>query len=108
MLTALYAEIDDEIAETRWLGRPPRPSDSELICLARAQALPGHRSKAQWLRIAPGRLADLLPYLPQQSGHNKRLRAALPLVKRTIRELATGSDQCSAALIPERILAALH
>ncbi|WP_237323149.1 transposase [Streptomyces sp. JJ36] len=30
----------------------------------------------------------MFPYLPQQSGYNKRLRTALPLVKRVIRELA--------------------
>lgn len=74
------------------MGRPPLLSDSELVCLAVAQALLGYRSEARWLRFAHKRLSGLFPYLPQQSGYNKRLRAALPLVKRMIRELAMDSD----------------
>jgi hypothetical protein len=92
LLTALYVKIDDEIAETRRMGGPPRLSDSELVCLAVAQVLLGYRSEARWLRFARKRLVGLFPYLPQQSGYNKRLRAARPLVKRTIRELAVDSD----------------
>jgi hypothetical protein len=34
----------------------------------------------------------MFPYLPQQSGYNKRLRAALPLVKKAIRMLAIDTD----------------
>lgn len=89
LLTALYVKIDDGIGRTRWRGRPPRLSDSELVCLAVAQALLGHHSEARWLRFARSHLAGMFPYLPQQSGYNKRLRAALPLVKQVIRELAT-------------------
>ncbi len=43
-ITGLYVKIDDEITETRWLGRPPQLSDSELVCLAVAQALLGFAS----------------------------------------------------------------
>ncbi|MEQ4303974.1 hypothetical protein ABNF97_21760 [Plantactinospora sp. B6F1] len=32
------------------------------------------------------RAADMFPYLPQRPGHNKRLRAALPLIKKVIRD----------------------
>ncbi|MFF3878227.1 hypothetical protein [Streptomyces sp. NPDC001978] len=39
LLTALYVKIDDEIGGTRWMGRPPLLTDSELVCLALAQAL---------------------------------------------------------------------
>ncbi|OKI18597.1 IS982 family transposase [Streptomyces sp. CB03911] len=92
LLTALYVRIDDEIGPTRWMGRPPRLSDSEVVCLAVAQALLGHCSEARWLRFARKQLSGLFLYLPQQSGYNKRLRAALPLVKRVIRELAMDSD----------------
>ncbi len=74
------------------MGRPPLLSDSELVCLAVSQALLGFHSEARWLRFARERLAALFPYLPQRSGYNKRLRAALPLVQRMIRELATDSD----------------
>jgi hypothetical protein len=92
LLTALYVKIDDEIGGTRWMGRPPMLTDSELVCLAVAQALLGHRSEARWLRFARKHLSGMFPYLPQQSGYNKRLRSALPLVKRMIRELAMDSD----------------
>jgi hypothetical protein len=42
LLTALYVKIDDEIGGTRCPGRPPLLCDSELICLAVAQALLGY------------------------------------------------------------------
>ncbi len=71
------------------MGRPPRLSDSELVCLAVAQAVLGFHSEARWLRFARTHLSGMFPYLPQQSGYNKRLHTALPLVKRVIRELAT-------------------
>jgi hypothetical protein len=92
LLTALYVKIDDEIGGTRWMGRPPLLSDPELVCLAVAQALLGYHSEARWLRYARKHLCGMFPYLPQRAGYNKRLRAALPLVKRMIRELATDSD----------------
>jgi hypothetical protein len=34
----------------------------------------------------------MFPYLPQRPGYNKRLRSALPLLKRMIRELPMDSD----------------
>src|SRR5216684_5844411 len=92
LITALYVKIDDELGGPRWLGRPPVLTDSELVCLAAAQALLGFTSEAHWLRYARKHLAGLFPYLPQQSGYNKRLRAALGLVKRVIRLLARSSD----------------
>lgn len=92
LLTALYVKIDDEIRGTRWMGRPPLLSDSELVCLAAAQALLGYHSEARWLRYARKQLCGMFPYLPQRAGYNRRLRAALPLVKRLVRELAMDSD----------------
>jgi hypothetical protein len=92
LLTALYVKIDDRIGGERRRGRPPRLSDAELVCLAVAQALLGHRSEARWLRHVRTRLAGMFPYLPGQSGYNKRLRSALSLVKTMIRELAADSD----------------
>ena len=78
LLTALYVTIDDEIGGTRWMGRPPLLTDSELVCLVVAQVLLGHRSEARRLRFACKHLTGMFPYLPQQAGYNKRLRAALP------------------------------
>jgi hypothetical protein len=92
LLTALYVKIDD------WLGRPPRRgrrpklSDAELLTLAVAQVLLGVRSEARWLRFVPGHLPGAFPYLPGQSGYNKRLRAALPLLARAVRALAQDTD----------------
>jgi len=67
-------------------------TDSELICLAVAQALLQVHSEARWLRFVGQRLGALFPYRPQRPGYNKRLRAALPLIKRVIRDLAEDSD----------------
>jgi hypothetical protein len=57
-----------------------------------AQVLLGVRSEARWLRLVPAALPGAFPYLPGQSGYNKRLRAALPLLKRVIRVLAADTD----------------
>ncbi|GAA1233660.1 MULTISPECIES: IS982 family transposase [Streptomyces] len=92
LLTALYVKIDDEIGGTRWLGRPPQLTDSELVCLAVAQALLGFTSESRWLRFVHSRLGAMFPYVPKQPGWNKRLRAALPLVKRVIRMMAADTD----------------
>ena len=62
------------------------------MCLAVAQALLGFHSEHRWIRFAICHLRGSFPYLPNQPGYNKRLRAALPLVKQVIRELATDSD----------------
>ena len=67
-------------------------TDSELVCLAVAQVLLGARSEGHWIRYARVHLAGMFPYLPQRPGYNKRLRAALPLVKKVIRDLARDSD----------------
>jgi len=85
LVTALYVAIDDLVAPRRRLGRPPRLSDAELVCLAVAQVLLGCPSERRWLRFARTRLAHLFPYLPGQPGYNKRLRAAAGLVARVIR-----------------------
>ncbi|MGY1700794.1 IS982 family transposase [Geodermatophilus sp. SYSU D00766] len=92
LLTALYVRIDDHLAPRVRVGRRPRLTDSELLTLAVAQTLLGVRSEARWLRLVPAALPGAFPYLPGQSGYNKRLRTALPLLKRLIRELAADTD----------------
>ncbi|CAM5669162.1 IS982 family transposase [Streptomyces griseorubiginosus] len=92
LLTALYVHVDDHLNTPRWRGRPPRLTDAELVTLAVAQALLGYHCEARWLRFAHAHLHALFPYLPQRPAYNKRLRAALGLVKRVIRSLAGDCD----------------
>jgi hypothetical protein len=92
LLTALYVWIDDSLRGRVRAGRHPRLTDSELLTLAVAQVLLGVRSEARWLRLVPQALPGAFPYLPGQSGYNKRLRGALPLLRRVIRDLAADTD----------------
>ncbi|WP_338779912.1 IS982 family transposase [Streptomyces sp. DG1A-41] len=92
LLTALYVHVDDRLKTLRWRGRPPRLTDAELVTLAVAQAVLGFHCEARWLRFAHAHLHGMFPYLPQRPAYNKRLRAALPLVKRAIRSLAADTD----------------
>jgi len=94
LATALYATTDDLLKESPQLApyRPevgiyPKRSDAELVTLAVMQALLGYTSEARWLRHARAYLRHLFPYLPQQPGYNKRLRAAASMI-RCIRALA--------------------
>lgn len=89
LLIALYVAIDDLLNRPpRRRGRLPKLSDSELVCLAAAQVLLGCASEQRWLRFAWVRLGHLFPYLPQQPGYNKRLRALAPVLGRVLRQLA--------------------
>jgi Transposase DDE domain len=92
LLTGLYVWIDDHLRGRVRTGRRPRLTDAELLTLAVAQVLLGVRSEARWLRLVPTALPGAFPYLPGQSGYNKRLRGALPLLKRVIRDLAGDTD----------------
>jgi hypothetical protein len=96
LATALYVKTDDLLRAAPQLapwrpkvGITPILTDAELVTLAVMQALLGHTSEARWLRYARKHLGHLFRYLPQQSGCNKRLRAAAELIKTVIRVLAT-------------------
>jgi hypothetical protein len=99
LATALYVRIDDLLKESPQLaplrpavGLSPQLSDAELVTLAVMQALLGFTSEARFLRHARARLMHLFPYLPQQSGYNKRLRAARGLIRHCARALAAGTS----------------
>lgn len=99
LATAVYVSTDDllkarpELAPIRpKVGIAPKLSDAELITLAVMQALLGFTKEAQWLRYAKAHLCQQFPYLPEQPGYNKRLRAAAFLLKTVIRHLATQTD----------------
>ena len=91
LIVALYVQVDDLfrlLGGRPGPGRPPRLTDSELVCLAVAQVLLCCNSERRWLRFAAGRLGHLFPYLPQSSAYNRRLRAANRLLEHAIRHLA--------------------
>jgi Transposase DDE domain len=88
LLTCLYVLVDDLLPARQRLGRPPRISDSELICLAIAQVLLDCPGERRFLRLAKRRLGHLFPYIPRQSGFNKRLRTLAPQLLEAVTLLA--------------------
>jgi hypothetical protein len=99
LATALYARIDDTLkqrAELRpWrpkVGIEPKLSDAELLTLAVLQVLLGYNEEARWLRYADRALRHLFPYLPGQSGYNKRLRKSAVQLQALIRVLGEDTD----------------
>lgn len=99
LATALYVKIDDELKASpqlnRWrprVGITPKITDAELMTLAVMQALLGHFKEARWIRYARANLTHLFPYLPKQSGYNKRLRALTSQITHTIGALARDTD----------------
>ncbi len=99
LATALYVRVDDALKDDPSLaprrprvGISPKLSDAELITLAVLQALLGFVSETRWLRHARTHLRHLFPYLPRQSGYNKRLRGASVQLLDFIRLLATDTD----------------
>ena len=99
LATALYVRTDDLLKESPQIaplrpsvGIAPQLSDAELVTLAVLQALLGFTSEARWIRHARAHMRHLFPYLPQQPGHNKRLRAARGLIRHCARALAAGTS----------------
>ena len=88
LLTALYVLADDLLPKRSGPGRRPQISDAELVCLAVAQIFLDCPKERRFLRFAKGRLGHLFPYIPGQSGYNKRVRALAPEVARLITHLA--------------------
>jgi Transposase DDE domain len=91
LVIALYVRVDDFLPKRRGPGRPPRITDAELIALAVAQMFMGVPNDRKFLALARWRLGHLFPYLPQQPGYNKRLRALAPTIALVISELAVSS-----------------
>jgi hypothetical protein len=77
------------------VGIAPKLSDAELVTVAVLQALLGFTSETRWPRYAHQHLRDLFPYLPNQSGYNKRLRRAAGLIETLIRILAVDTASWS-------------
>ena len=106
LATALYLTTDDylnthpELLPTRPAsGYPPRISDAELIALAVMETLLGYTSERRFLRYAHKHLTSIFPYIPQQSGYNKRQRNLTGVIQHIMVYLATstgllGDDVC--------------
>ncbi len=88
LLTAIYVLVDDFLPGRAGPGRPPEITDAELITLAIAQVFMEVPNDRKFLGFAAWRLGHLFPYLPQQSGYNKRLRSLVPKISRAINYLA--------------------
>ena len=96
---ALYVRIDDLLRTHRELapwrpgvGIAPKLADAELLTLAVLQALLGFTSETRFLRHARAHLRSWFPYIPNQSGYNKRLRKAEGQLRAVIRLLATDTE----------------
>ncbi len=94
LLTTLYVFLDDRVLPRLGLSRSGRPgrrpvlTDAELLCLVVAQHLLQFDSETRWVRYARTHLRGMFPGMPRQSGYNKRVRAAGPLISAVITELA--------------------
>lgn len=95
LLTTLYVFLTDrvlpDLGYTRAgrRGRKVALDDAELLCLAVAQhLLHGASSETRWIRYARTHLSGMFPNIPQQSGYNKRIRAAGTLICAVITALA--------------------
>jgi hypothetical protein len=95
LATAIYV-VSDDLLKTypQWaparpkVGLAPQISDAEMITLSVVQSLQGFTSERRWLRHARDHLRHLFPYLPGQSGYNKRLRALTVTMQHLIKAVA--------------------
>lgn len=97
LLITLYVFITDNVIPAYdppvRRGRKQQLTDAELLCLAVAQHLThGESSESKWVRYAQEHLRDMFPYIPQQSGYNKRIRAAFGLIQTTVVALTKDTD----------------
>ena len=102
LATGLYVTSDDFLADNPQyrplrprVGLAPRLTDAELVTLVVLQALLGFTSEARFLRYANTHLRGLFPYLPTQSGYNKRIRAAIGTLRAVIAHLVARTSSVS-------------
>ena len=99
LATALYVRIDDELKASPQINRQrprvgiaPKITDAELLTVSVLQALLGFHKEARWLRFARRGIRHLFPYLPKQSGYNKRLRTLSVQMSHIIAVLVADTD----------------
>jgi len=88
LLTGLYVLADDFLPKRSGPGRRPRITDAEIVCLAVGQIFLDCPKERRFLRFAKHRLGHLFPYIPGQSGYNKRVRALAPEIAQLVSHLA--------------------
>lgn len=81
-------------------GREPQLPDADLLCLIVAQHLLQFDSETRWIRYDTTPLRDMFPTLLEQSGYNKRVRAAGALGVDTPEDRGAGSDPGNALTGP--------
>lgn len=98
-LSTLYVLLTDRVLANLGNDRSSKPgrkailSDAELLCLVVAQhLLHGHSSEYRWVRYARTHLSGLFPGISQQSGYNKRVRAAGTLISAVITARAKDTE----------------
>lgn len=98
LATALYTTCDDylnahpELLPPRpKIGIHPRITDAEIITLAVVESLQGYTSQRHFIRHAKKCLTSAFPYIPQQSGYNKRLRKLTETMQHVMTHLATST-----------------
>jgi len=91
LLIALYVLADDLLPERAGPGRKPRINDASVIALAVAQVFLDCPNERRFLRFARRRLGPLFPYIPGQSGYNKRVRSLASRVCLLVNLLARSS-----------------
>lgn len=99
LATALYVEVDDFVRThpelVPWrpaVGIKPQVSDAELITLGVLAVLLQFDNETRWVRHVRARLSHLFPYLPQQSGYNKRMRKLAALMAAVMAHLAAATS----------------
>ena len=101
LATAFYVAADDllkahpeRVPYRPRIGISPKISDAEVMTLALLQALLGFTSEARWLRHAKEHYQRMFPYLPGQSGYNKRLRRLGECMNWLVGALVERNDIC--------------
>ena len=99
LATAIYVSADDLLKArpelVPWrpkVGMKPLVSDAEMVTLAVLSAVLGFDDEARWVRHVRAGWRHLFPYLPQQSGYNKRLRRLGPVLVALIEHLAADTS----------------
>lgn len=95
LATELYVEVDDFVIShpelVPWrprIGIRPQVSDAELITLGVLAVILQVDNETRWVRQVRARFTSLFPYVPQQSGYNKRMRKLAGLMAAVMAHLA--------------------